>query len=515
MKHSVLVVILVSMVSAFAVAQSAPQVKIADGTLEGVDESGVYAFKGIPFAAPPVGDYRWREPQPVQPWTGIRKADHFGPRAMQRPLFSDMNFRSDGMSEDCLYLNVWTPAKEFDENLPVLVYFYGGGLVAGDGSEFRYDGEAMARRGIVTVTVNYRLSIFGFFSHPELSKESPFGASGNYGLLDQYAALKWVQQNISAFGGNPNKVTIAGESAGSFSVSAQMASPLSKSLFHAAIGESGSLLGNRPIPSLETSETRGSTFADAIGASSLAALRAMPAEELLAATTKPEANFGVNIDGHFFTKNPVAVFEAGEQAQVPLLAGWNSQESDGRALLGNGEPTVQHFSAAVRERFGDDADALLQVYSPANDAEVEQTATDLAGDQFIGYSTWRWIDLHSQTGGHPVYRYYYARPRPATREGGTQTAKGAVHSAEIEYALGNLSTNRVFDWQPEDAKVSAILQNYFVNFVQSHDPNGLGVPFWPTVEKNQPATVMHIDVETKAETELHRNRYLKLQEISQ
>ena len=494
-------------------AQSSAQIRIDDGILEGVDESGVYAFKGIPFAAPPVGDFRWREPQPVKPWSGVRKADHFGPRAMQLPLFSDMVFRSDGMSEDCLYLNVWTPAKDFDEGLPVLVYFYGGGLRAGDGSEFRYDGEAMARNGIVMVTVNYRLSIFGFFSHPELSQESPSGASGNYGLLDQYAALKWVQENISAFGGDPDNVTIAGESAGSFSVSAQMASPLSKSLFHAAIGESGSLLG-RPITTLAAAEAQGIAFAKALEAPSLEALRALPAEELLDATTKPEANFGVNIDGYFFTKSPVDVFKAGEQAQVPLLAGWNNQESDARAILGELAPTVANFTAAVRERFDGDAEAVLAVYRPSGDAEVEQVATDLASDQFIGYGTWRWLDLHSQTGGSPVYRYYYSRPRPATRAGGGLAAKGAVHSAEIEYALGNLATNRVFDWQPEDAKVSAILQNYFVNFVRWHNPNGLGVPFWPALKKNQPATIMQIDVETRAATELYRERYLKLQEIA-
>ena len=519
MKHFVLAVFIIcaaSMSATRATAQSAPQVKITDGMLEGVDESGVYAFKGIPFAAPPVGEYRWREPQPVQPWTGIRKADHFGPRAMQLALFSDMNFRSDGMSEDCLYLNVWTPAKRFDENLPVLVYFYGGGLVAGDGSEYRYDGESMAREGIVMVTVNYRLSIFGFFAHPELSKESPFQASGNYGLLDQHAALKWVQQNIAAFGGDPENVTIAGESAGSFSVSAQMASPLSKTLFHAAIGESGSLLGNRAIASLAAAEAQGTAFAAAIEAPSLAALRAVPAEALLAATAKPGTRFGVNIDGHFFTESPVAVFKAGEQAQVPLLAGWNSAESNARAILGDLEPTVQHFSTAVRERFGTQADAVLEVYKPESDAEVEQVATDLAGDQFIGYSTWRWIDLHSQTAGQPVYRYYYSRPRPATRaDDGATAAKGAVHSAEIEYALGNLATNRVYDWQPEDVKVSAILQRYFVNFVRSHNPNGLGVPFWPALEKNEAATVMHVDVETKAVTEQHRDRYLILQEVGE
>ncbi|WP_262490217.1 carboxylesterase/lipase family protein [Hymenobacter coccineus] len=242
------------------------QVKVASGPLAGgLAASGIREFKGVPYAAPPVGPRRWQAPQPVQPWTTVRAATQFGPRAMQLPLFGDMNFRSDGVSEDCLYLNVWTGAKSAQERRPVLVYFYGGGFVAGDGSEPRYDGEAMAKRGIVAVTVNYRLGVFGFMAHPELTQESPHHASGNYGLLDQAAALAWVKANIAAFGGDPQHVTIAGESAGSFSVSAQMASPLSKNLMVGAIGESGSLLGLQPLPTLAQAEQTGTTFAAAVG----------------------------------------------------------------------------------------------------------------------------------------------------------------------------------------------------------------------------------------------------------
>src|SRR5450432_2088998 len=222
-----------------AVAYSQPEetmlrVQTANGTLEGTNESGIHSFKGVPFAQPPVGDLRWKEPQPVINWTGVRKADKFGPRAMQLPVFGDMNFRSNGVSEDCLYLNVWTPAQSATDKLPVLVYFYGGGFIAGDGSEPRYEGLSLARRGIVTITVNYRLGIFGFFSHPELTKESPHHSSGNYAFMDQAAAIKWVQQNIAAFGGDPKKITIGGESAGSFAVSAMMASPLSRNLIAGA-----------------------------------------------------------------------------------------------------------------------------------------------------------------------------------------------------------------------------------------------------------------------------------------
>src|SRR5438270_6555528 len=261
------------------------QVKTVNGIVEGIlEKSGVRSFKGIPFAAPPVGNLRWKEPQPVANWQGVRKTDHFGPRAMQAPIFGDMGFRSDGMSEDCLYLNVWSPSNAGNKKLPVLVYFYGGGFVAGDGSEYRYDGESMAQKGIVALTVNYRLGIFGFFAHPELTRESPHHASGNYGLMDQSAALQWVKQNIAAFGGDPNRITIAGESAGSFSVSAQMASPLSRNLIAGAIGESGSLLGMQPLTPLSQAEQMGVQFGNNSGASSLAALRALPASQLLQAT---------------------------------------------------------------------------------------------------------------------------------------------------------------------------------------------------------------------------------------
>src|SRR5438874_6294296 len=260
----------------------ADRVKTANGTVEGTTEpSGIHVFRGVPFAAPPVGDLRWKAPQPVEDWTGVRAATRFAPQCMQRRVFNDMVFRSNGVSEDCLYLNVWTPAASASERLPVLVYFYGGGYIAGDGSEPRYDGESMARKGIVALTVNYRLTVFGFFAHPELTKESPHHASGNYGLLDQNAALLWVQRNIAAFGGDPKKVTIAGESAGSFSVSAQMASPLSKDLVAGAIGESGSILGALSAVPLAEAEAVGEKFAASINAQYITVLRGIPAKQLI------------------------------------------------------------------------------------------------------------------------------------------------------------------------------------------------------------------------------------------
>lgn len=512
------------------------QVNTDKGILEGVYSSGIRVFKGVPFAAPPVGELRWKEPQPVKNWEGVRKADKFGPRAMQRPVFGDMNFRSDGVSEDCLYLNVWTPAQSNKERLPVLVYFYGGGMIAGDGSEPRYDGESMARRGIVAITVNYRLTVFGFLAHPELTKESPHHASGNYGLMDQAAALRWVKQNIAAFGGDPAKVTIAGESAGSFSVSAQMASPLSKHLFAGAIGESGSLLGAQSVVLRSVAEQTGVRFADSAGAQSLAALRAMPAGLLLQLTAKPGlSRFPVTVDSYFLPKPPLEIYAAGEQSHVPLLVGWNSEENNYRSLLGNEKPTKEAYSNAVQKLYGDQAVEVLKQYAVNTDDEVMQSATDLAGDRFIGYSTWKWSDMQSKTGGKPVYRYLYARPRPAMRSemgnvvaglaGGviratdsaaikTPPPRGAVHSAEIEYAMGNLPANRVYDWQPDDYRVSEIIQAYFVNFIKTGNPNGLGLPDWPAIKSNIPASVMNINVNTKADTEKYRERYLLLEKLS-
>lgn len=518
MKKVMVFVSLTILYTSFIMAQTnnsniASQVKIKDGTLQGINASGVKIFRGIPFAQPPVGDLRWREPQPVKPWNGVRKADKFGPRAMQLPLFSDMNFRSDGVSEDCLYLNVWTPAKNAADKLPVLVYFYGGGLMAGDGSEYRYDGESMARQGIVSVTVNYRLSVFGFFSHPELTKESPNRASGNYGFLDQAAALKWVQQNISAFGGDPKKITIAGESAGSFSVSAQMASPLSRNIIAGAIGESGALLGTRPILTLSEAEQQGTQFADTIGVKTLAALRKLPAQQVLEATKKYRGG-GVVADGYFFPKTPVEIYQGGEQSKVPLLVGWNSEESGWGGILGKEEPTKENYTKAVQKLYGANAAEVLKQFNPATDDEVKAVATDLASDRFIGFGTWRWSDIHAKTGAAKVYRYYYERPRPATRENpDAAPSTGAAHSAEIEYALGNLPTNRVFDWQPEDYLVSAVMQSYFVNFIKTGNPNGLGLPEWKPVIPSKPAEVMHINVNTQLLTEKYRERYLMQEKL--
>ena len=493
------------------------RVKISNGTLEGTTSSGVRIFKGIPFAAPPVGDLRWKPPQLLKNWKGVRKADRFGPRAMQRSIFGDMVFRASGTSEDCLYLNVWTPAKSRKDKLPVLVYFYGGGFVAGDGSEPRYDGESMAKKGIVAVTVNYRLGVFGFFAHPELTKESPRQASGNYGLLDQHAALKWVQQNIAAFGGDPRRVTIAGESAGSISVSAQMASPLSKGLIAGAIGESGSILGTLSAMPLREAEQAGVKFAAGVGLGekpSLAALRSAPAQQLLEATAKPGVPwFRPTVDGYFFPKPPPEIFRAGEQAHVPLLAGSNSEEAGYMAVLGRDAPTVENYRTALERLYRGKADDVFKLYPAANETEVMDAAQDLAGDRFISHSTWKWMDLATRTCGQPTYYYLYTHPRPPMRQATDSSPfrpRGAVHSAEIEYALGNLESNQVYAWTADDHKVSGLMQEYFANFIKRGDPNGAGLPKWPTFASGQR---MIIDATCRAESEKVRARYTLLDRI--
>lgn len=478
-------------------SNAAPIVRTADGTVQGITlPSGIRTFRGIPFAAPPVRALRWRPPQAAPRWQGVRLADRFANQCMQARVFADMMFRNAGVSEDCLYLNVWAASARAGSRMPVLVYFYGGGFVAGDGSEFRYDGEGMARRGIVVVTPSYRLGIFGFFSHPELSAESSQHASGNYGLMDQTAALRWVRANIAAFGGDPMQVTIAGESAGSMSVSAQMASPLARGLFARAIGESGALFSSSgPMSTRAQTEQNGVQLAQAAGASSLADLRTLSATELLEmAGRRGMPRFGVNVDGYFFPEPPVEIYAAGQQAKVPLLAGWNSEESSWRALTPQG-PRPDSARAVLARAFGERAAEAAQFFPVTDSMQVMQSLTELAGDRFIGYSTWKWLETHAATSGQPVYRYFYARPRPG--------AQGAAHSAEIEYAMGNLATNKVYTWTPDDEKVSAVMQSYFANFIATGNPNGAGLPTWPlgTVDPNGRTLRLRIDVEPRAEFE--------------
>ena len=494
-----------------------PVVRIDGGTLAGLHDAatGLDQFRGIPYAAPPIGALRWKPPQPVAAWTGTRAADNFGPRCMQLPVFGDMVFRSDGMSEDCLYLNVWTPAGSGGRKLPVLVYFYGGGFVGGDGSEFRYDGASLAQRGIVTVTVNYRLGVFGFLALPALADESPHHAAGNYGMVDQVAALRWVHRNIAAFGGDPGEVTIGGESAGSMSVSALMASPLSKGLVQRAIGESGAVLANLAPWSLAKAEREGAIFEKHVGAHSLAALRAIPASTLLAATgDKDAARIMVDVDGWFLPRSPEAIYKAGQQAHVPLLVGSNSGEGSWKSLLGDAPPTPANYHAAVERQLGKRASEALKLYSGHDEAEVKASGTALAGDEFIALATWRWMQWQRETGGAPVYYYLFTRARPATRDGGAGADEAAVHSGEIEYALGNLATNRVYAWTAADDEVSATMEGYFANFIKTGDPNGSGLPQWPAAApKDGGLRRQEIGVDTHTIVDRNAARYEFLQRI--
>ena len=524
-------------VAAAAQQGAAPQARTTDGVVQGTAlPSGVRAFRGIPFAAPPVRELRWKPPQPSARWQGVRRADRFADQCMQARVYGDMAFRNAGVSEDCLYLNVWIPATARPTaGLPVLVYYYGGGFVAGDGAEPRYDGESMAKRGIVVVTMSYRLGVFGFFSHPELTAESPNHASGNYAFMDQTAALRWVRDNAAAFGGDPRQVTIAGESAGSFAVSALMASPLASGLFARAIGESGAFFsGVVASPPRSETEQSGGKFAQAVGATSLQALRALSATELLDASGRPGVpRFGPNIDGWFLPQTPAEIFAAGKQAKVPLLAGWNSEESNARAIIRGEAPTPENVSAAIARQFGERGSEAAKLFPASNPEEALQSATDLATDRFLGYSTWKWLDEHARTGGQPVYRYYYSRARPAPIEAGVTPnmaggisrgnantpppppPRGAVHSAEIEYAMGNLPLNRVFGWTADDFKVSTTMQGFFENFIKTGDPNGGALPRWPVGKADPSGGVqrMHIDVESRAEAE-PRARYLFLDQVT-
>jgi para-nitrobenzyl esterase len=465
----------------------------------------VHAFKGIPFAAPPVGDLRWKAPQPVAAWTGVRPATEFGARCMQARVYNDMIFRDQGPSEDCLYLNVWTPSTT--GRLPVMVWIYGGGFAAGAASEPRQDGEKLAEKGVVVVSMNYRLGVFGFFSHPELTKESGHNASGNYGLLDQLAALQWVHKNIAAFGGDPGKVTIFGESAGSFSVSALMATPLAKGLFQRAIGESGAFFGNTlRAKSVADSEAAGRKFAESIDAPSLAALRALPADKLQEAAGKPGTiRFRPNIDGYYFPEDAPALFKSGKQSHVPLLAGWNADEGNYASIFAGAAPTPANYISRLHTLFGDQAEAILKLYPAASDEQTRRSAQDLAGDQFIGLSTWKWLEMHLATGNSREFRYEFDDAPPAAK-GSTAPSRGAYHSAEIEFVFEALPSKDL-PWRPEDEKLSDLISTYWTNFAKKGDPNGPGLPRWSAYSPHGQYQVMHLSATPQAAPDQHRARY--------
>jgi para-nitrobenzyl esterase len=500
----------------------AAQVRTEAGSVEGSTSTDgqVQIFKGIPYAAPPVGVLRWKEPQPAPTWSGVRKATEFGARCMQGNVFGDMVFRDAAPSEDCLYLNVWTPKASPDRKLPVMLWIYGGGFQAGATSEPRQDGEHLAHKGVVVVSMNYRLGIFGFFSHPELTKESPHHASGNYGLQDQAAALQWVRKNIAAFGGDPENVTIFGESAGSFSVSALMASPTSKALLHRAIGESGAFFGRTlPAKPLAESEQDGVKFAQSMGADTLGKLRGMTAQQTLDAASKDKNafRFGPNIDGYFFPESPSEIYAKGSEAHVTLLAGWNHDEGNYHTFFGTDPPTKENYAKKVTQVFGEKSADVLKAFPGETDEQVKSSADLLATANFIGYGTWKWIEMQVKTGDSAVYRYEFDQAPPlappAAGAPASTESRGAYHSAEIEFVFGMLDSKKL-PWRPEDYELSEQIGSYWTNFAKTGNPNGAGLPPWPQYGAKDGYQVTHLAAQPHAAPDTQREQYLLLDKLS-
>ncbi len=497
-------------------ADSGLRVQTNSGVVEGKQDGPVRTFLGIPYAAPPVGDLRWKPPVAADKWIGVRKSTQFGARCMQAPVFGDMTFTDAGHSEDCLFLNVWTTAKTSDAKLPVMVWIHGGGFVAGASSEPRQDGTVLAQQGVVVVSMNYRLGIFGFFVHPELAKESGRNAAGNYGLLDQVAALQWVRDNIAAFGGDPGNVTIFGESAGSFSVSELMASPLTKGLLHKAIGESGGAFSRTglALDTLASREEKDSKFASsAYGVQTLAELRAIPAQKLLDGAFKPMGqgpDFGPVVDGYFLPETVAAIFAAGKQNDVPLLAGWNHDEGSFAIAFAPKKPDAESLKALAQKDFGDKAADFLKLYPADNDAQAFRSTEDYAGDQFIAWSTWKWIEAQVATGKQPVYRYRFDLGPPSDPKG---PQLGAFHSADIEYVFGQLDSRPHVEWKPENRQLSEQMQKYWANFAKNGDPNGPGLAKWPVYSSADGWQVMYLDEPLAARKDDLRGRYLFLSSV--
>ena len=493
-----------------AMAANPLQIKTDKGKVEGAytADQQVIAFKGIPYAAPPVGDLRWKPPMPAAKWKGVRPAKEFGSHCVQTGGYPDMVFHDPGPSEDCLTLNVWTPASaKPDSHLPVMVWIYGGGFTTGGTSEKRQDGQYLAHRNVIIVSMNYRLGIFGFFVHPELTAESPHHASGNYGLMDQAAALEWVKRNIAAFGGDPSNITIFGESAGSFAVSTLMASPLTKGLISKAIGESGGAfysggLGYQPR---EVLEQRNVEFArTAFGTSQLADLRKLSADDLvkaaMAKTDPRPPRFGPDIDGYFLPDSVPDIYAAGKQAHVPLLAGWNADEGSFFATRGM---TAVQWKAMAEGLFKDRSAEFLKLYPGDTDAQALRSAIDFGSDSFIAFGTWKWLEAQRKTGGDsPVYRYHFELAAlPSKYHPGTF----AFHSDDIEYVFGTLDTRPGETVRAEDRELSEAMMGYWSNFAKTGDPNGSGLPTWPKYGADN--SLIHLNSPITSGPDTTRARY--------
>jgi para-nitrobenzyl esterase len=459
-----------------AVYAKSNRVTTAEGKVQGktINQGKVNAYLGLPYAAPPVGDLRWKAPEPPVKWEGVRDATQYGARCFPKQVFSDMSFQDKGPSEDCLYLNVFAPANaKAKDKLPVMFWIHGGGYSAGSASEPRHNGDFLPTKGVVLVTINYRLGVFGFLATADLAKEAG-GATGNYGLLDMVAALRWVKANIAGFGGDTDNVTIFGESAGSFAVSTLMAAPLPRGLFQKAIGESGGAFSNVPSTiTLEDREKGDAEWAASLGAATIAELRAMPAEAVLEASRKSGApRFSPVVDGRLLTEPVWQTYAEGKQAHVPLLAGWNRDENNS---LASGM-TVEKWKGFAARNFGDRAEEFLTLYPGASDEQAARSAIDYGSDAFIAFSTWQWVEAHRKTGDSPIYRYHFELAAPPSTFHPEATA---FHSDDIEYVFGTLDTRPGSQWRPEDRKLSDEMMSYWTNFARSGDPNGPGLPVWP------------------------------------
>ncbi|SNS37274.1 para-nitrobenzyl esterase [Granulicella rosea] len=490
-------------------------VKTLPGKIQGVltPDGQVRAFLGIPYAQPPVDQLRWKAPQPVARWKGVRPATAFGPHCMQFGAYPDMVFHDPGPNEDCLTLNVWAPTGAKPGSLPVMVWIHGGGFQTGGSSEQRQDGQVLAHRNVVVVSMNYRLGVFGFFSSSELAEESGHNASGNYGLMDQTEALQWVQENIFAFGGDPANVTLFGESAGSMSVSAQVASPLTRGLIAKAIGESGSLFAGAPdsqyIPQpREKLEARNARWAEnTFGSDHLTYLRSLSTGDLMNAfkSGRKAPFMGPVVDGYFLPDTLEHLYADGKQAHIPLLAGWNANESRTKTPL----------AETAQTDFGEQAQAFLSAYGPSGqsdalgDSATSRIADDYASDRFIVYATWKWIEAQTKTGGAPVYRYRFELGSPGDRNHPAE--QGAFHSDDIEYVFGTLDSRPGVKLRPEDRTLSDQMGRYWTNFARTGDPNGPGLPKWPAYSASH--NVMTLDANPKALPAPHENRYQFLDSV--
>jgi para-nitrobenzyl esterase len=450
-------------------------VKTEQGKVQGktIHDGKVKAFLGLPYAAPPVGDLRWKAPQPAAKWKGKRDATNFGAHCAQNRVFEDMVFQDAGPSEDCLFLNVYAPSDSSSKsNLPVMFWIHGGGYSGGASSEPRHNGDFLPLKGVVLVTINYRLEVFGFLATSDLAKEGN-GSAGNYGLLDMVAALQWVKANIGKFGGDAGNVTIFGESAGSFAVSTLMASPMAQGLFQKAIGESGGAFSYvLPTDTLDTRLKKDDEWVATLGIKSLAELRALPADKILDAVKAKHGGFHPDIDGKFLTEPVADTYAAGKQAHVPLLAGWNRDEG---SSLANGM-TAEKWKGMAATMFKERAAEFLTLYPGDTDEQAVDSAIAYGSDDFIAFGTWKWLEAHRKTGGSPVYRYHFElRALPSKFHAGTF----AFHSDDIEYVFGTLDTRPGETVRPEDRTMSGEMMSYWTNFAKTGDPNGAGLPVWP------------------------------------